>query len=205
MIGLQGANPAIFRKTLERAFNIASKGATGKPRILPNLDILAIPHNPAHTLTKQLNPMSKGGPNVRPVRSSGVVKYRGVREIFGFQDAGPYCVRVCVEAPSLVHEDRLISMVDGCQAQASSLFRHGHRFPIYRVATPVLSSVPLEETTVHFIQLVANLLREKSGLHGIYGDDGHHRFYEGGFVGHGQIFCLPTFYLHSNFIHQVLI
>ena len=116
MISSQGANPAIFRKTLERTFNIASKGATGKPRILPNSDILAIPHNPAHSLTKQLNPMPKGRRNVRPVRSLGVVKHRGVREIFGFQDAGPYRVRVFVKAPSLVHEDRLISMADGCQA-----------------------------------------------------------------------------------------
>ena len=63
--------------------------------------------------------------------------------------------------------------------------RHSHRFPIYRVATPVLSSVPPEEATVHFVQLVANILWEKSGLHGIYGDGGHHRFYEGGFARHG--------------------
>ena len=76
-------------------------------------------------------------------------------------------------------------MADGCQAQASSLFRHGHRFPIHRVAALVLSSVPLEETTVHFIQLVANLLREKSGLHGIYGDGGHHIFYKGGSARYG--------------------
>ena len=55
----------------------------------------------------------------------------------------------------MVHEDRLISMTDGCQAQAFSLFRHSHRFPIYRVAALVLSSVSLEETTVHFVQLVA--------------------------------------------------
>ena len=53
------------------------------------------------------------------------------------------------------------------------------------MAAPVLSSVPPKETTVHFIQLVANLLREKSGLHGIYGDGGHHRFYEVGSAGHG--------------------
>ena len=65
VIRSQGANSAIFRHTLERAFNTTSKGATGKPRVLPNSDILAIPHNPAHSLTKQLNPMSKGGPNVR--------------------------------------------------------------------------------------------------------------------------------------------
>ena len=156
-----------------------------KPRIFPNSDILAIPHNPAHSLRKQLNPMPKGGPNVRLVHSSGVIKHRGVREIFGFQYTGPYRVRVCVEAPSLVHKDRLISMADGCQAQASNLFRNGHRFPIYRVAAPVLSSVPSEENTVHFNQLVANLLREKSGLHGIYGDGRHRRFYEGGSAGHG--------------------
>ena len=60
--------------------------------------------------------------------------------------------------------------MDGCQAQASSLFRHSNRFPIYRVVAPVLSSIPLKETIVHFIQLVANLLWEKSGLHGIYGN-----------------------------------
>ena len=99
--------------------------------------------------------MLKGGPNVRHTRSPGVVKHRGVWEILSFQNAGPYRVRVCVQAPSLVHEDRLISMADGCQAQAFSLFRHSHRFPIYRVAAPVLSSVSLEETTVHFVQLVA--------------------------------------------------
>ena len=111
--------------------------------------------------------MPKGDPNVRPVHSPDVVKHRGVREILSFQNAGPYRVKVYVQVPSLVHEDRLISMADGCQAQASNLFRHSHRFPIYRVAAPVLSSVPPEETTVHFVQLVANLLWEKSGLHGI--------------------------------------
>ena len=129
--------------------------------------------------------MPKGGPNVRHAHSPSVVKHRGVREILSFQNAGPYCVRVCVQAPSLVHEDRLISMADGCQAQATSLFRRSHSFPIYRVVTPVLSSVPLEETATHFVQLVANLFWEKSGLHGIYGNGGHHRFYEGGSTRHG--------------------
>ena len=65
--------------------------------------------------------MPKGDPNVRPMHSPGVVKHRGVREILSFQNAGPYRVKVCVQAPSLVHEDRLISMADGCQAQASNL------------------------------------------------------------------------------------
>ena len=51
VIILQGANPAIFRKTLEWTFNITSEGATRKPRILPNSDVLAILHNPAHSLT----------------------------------------------------------------------------------------------------------------------------------------------------------
>ena len=111
--------------------------------------------------------MPKGDPNVRPMDSPGVVKHRGVREILSFQNAGPYRVKVYIQAPSLVHEDHLISMADGCQAQASNLFRHSHRFLIYRVVAPVLSSVPPEETTVHFVQLVANLLWEKSGLHGI--------------------------------------
>ena len=129
--------------------------------------------------------MPKGGPNVRPARSPGVIKHRGVREILSFQNAGPYRVKVSVQAPSLVHEDRLISMADGCQAQAFSLFRHSHRFPIYRVAAPVLYSVSLEETAAHFVQLVANLLWEKSGLHGIYRNGGHHKFYEGGSTRHG--------------------
>ena len=106
MINSQGANLAIFCKSLERTFNIASKGATRKPRILPNSNILAIPHNPAHALTKQLNPMPKGGPNVRPVRFLGVVKHRGVQKIFGFLDAVPYRVKVCVYVQSMVHEDR---------------------------------------------------------------------------------------------------
>ena len=185
VISSQGGNPTLFHQTLERTFNISSKGATGKPKILPNSDILAIPHNPAHSLTKQLNPMPKGSPNVRCVCSPSVVKHQGVREILSFQNAGPYHVKVSVQAPSLVHEDRLISMADGCQAQATSLFRHSHSFPIYRVVTPVLSSVPLEETAAHFVQLVANLLWEKSGLHGIYGNGGHHRFYEGGSTCHG--------------------
>ena len=107
---------------------------------------------------------------MRPTRSPGVVKHRGVREILSFQNAGPDRVRVCVQAPSLVHENRLISMVDGCQAQASSLFRHSYRFLIYHVAAPVLSSIPPRETTIHFVQLVANILWEKGGLHGIYGN-----------------------------------
>ena len=114
VISSQGGNPALFHQTLERTFNITSKGAMGKPKILPNSDILAIPHNPAHSLTKQLNPKPKGGPTVRPVRSPGVVKHRGVREILSFQNAGSYRVRVSVQAPSLVHEDRLISMANGC-------------------------------------------------------------------------------------------
>ena len=52
MIRSQGTNSAIFCHILERAFNITSEGATGKPRVLPNSDVLAIPHNPAHSLTK---------------------------------------------------------------------------------------------------------------------------------------------------------
>ena len=51
VISSQGANLAIFRKTLKRTFNITLKGVIGKPRILPNSDILAIPYNPAHSLT----------------------------------------------------------------------------------------------------------------------------------------------------------
>ena len=129
--------------------------------------------------------MLKGSPNVRSARSPSVIKHRGVREILSFQNAGLYRVKVSVQAPSLVHEDRLISMADGCQAQATGLFKHSHSFPIYRVVTPVFSSVPLEETAAHFVQLVANLLREKSGLHGIYGNGGHHKFYEGGSTRHG--------------------
>ena len=60
--------------------------------------------------------MPKGDPNVRPVDSPGVVKHRGVREILSFQNAGPYYVKVYIQALSLVHEDHLISMADGCQA-----------------------------------------------------------------------------------------
>ena len=185
VIRSQGANSAIFRHTLEQAFNITSKGATGKPRVLPNSNILAIPHNPAHSLTKQLNPMSKGGPNVRSTRPLGAVKHRGVREIFSFQNESPCCVGVSVQAPSLVHEDRLIFVTDGCQAQATNLFGHSHSFPTYRVASPMVSSVPPEEVAAHFVQLVAGLLRDKGGLHGIYGNGGYHRFNEGGSSRHG--------------------
>ena len=185
VIRSQGANSAIFRHTLERAFNTTSKGATGKPRVLPNSDILAIPHNPAHSLTKQLNPMSKGGPNVRSTRPPGAVKYRGVREIFSFQNASPHRVRVSVQAPGLVHEDRLISVTDGCQAQATSLFGHSQSFPTHRVAAPMVSSVPPEEAAAHFVQLVAGLLGDKGGLHGIYGNGGYHKFNEGGSSRHG--------------------
>ena len=52
MIRAQGTNSAIFRHNLERASNITSKGATGKPGVLPNSNVLAIPHNPAHTFIK---------------------------------------------------------------------------------------------------------------------------------------------------------
>ena len=52
MIRSQGTSSAIFRHMMERAFNITSEGATGKLRVLPNSDVLAIPHNPAHSLTK---------------------------------------------------------------------------------------------------------------------------------------------------------
>ena len=151
VIRLQGANSAIFRHTLERAFNTTSKGATGKPRVLPNLNILTIPHNLAHSLTKQLNPMSKGGPNVRSTCPPGAVKHWRVREIFSFQNASPYRVRVNVQAPGFVHEDRLISVTDGCQAQATSLFGHSHSFPTHRVATPMVFSVPPEEAATHFV------------------------------------------------------
>ena len=51
VIRSQGADLTIFSMTKEWTLNITPKGAPRKPRILPNLDVLAIPHNPAHSLT----------------------------------------------------------------------------------------------------------------------------------------------------------
>ena len=86
---------------------------------------------------------------------------------------GPERIRVSIQALGLVHENRMISMMDGCQTQASSLFGQSYRLPIYRVVAFMLTGVPPKEATVHFIQLVTNLLWKESGLHGIYGNRGH--------------------------------
>ena len=122
---------------------------------------------------------------MRSTRPPGAVKHRGVREIFSFQNASPYHVRVSVQALGLVHKNRLISVTDGCQAKATRLFGHCHNFPTHHVEAPIVFSVPPEEATTHFVQLVADLLRDKGGLHGIYGNGGYHRFNEGGSSCHG--------------------
>ena len=117
--------------------------------------------------------MSKGRPNVRASRTPRAFKHLGVRKVLGLQYTGPKHVRVSIQAPGLMHENRMISMPDGCQTQASRLFRQSNRLPTYRVVAFVLSRVPPKEVACHFIQLVTNLLGEEGGLHGIYGNGGH--------------------------------
>ena len=59
---------------------------------------------------------------MRALRTPGAVKDRGVRKVLGFQNTSLERVRVSIQVPSLVHENHIISMTDGCQTQASSLF-----------------------------------------------------------------------------------
>ena len=70
-------------------------------------------------------------------------------------------------APGLVHEDSFFSMSGKGYAQTSSLFGERDSLPVDSVTTPVMFGVPPEEVIAQFIYVVANLLREKRGLHGI--------------------------------------
>ena len=63
-------------------------------------------------------------------------------------------------------------MPGGGYAQTSSLFGERDGLPVDSVTTPVMFGVPPEEVIAQFIYVVANLLREKRGLHGIKRDRG---------------------------------
>ena len=78
-----------------------------------------------------------------------------------------------------MHKNHLVSVADGIQAKATRLFGHCHSFLTHRVTTPMVNSIPPEEIATHFVQLVADLLRYKGGLHGINGNGGNHRFNKG--------------------------
>ena len=52
---------------------------------------------------------------MRASHTPGIVKHRGMQEVLGLQNTGPECARVSIKAPGLVHKNRKISVMDGCQ------------------------------------------------------------------------------------------
>ena len=95
-----------------------------------------------------------------------------MRKIFSFKDPGPERSWIGIKAPSLVHEDSLVSMVGGGYSQPSGLFGKCDCFPVNSVASPVVVGIALEEVTTQFIYVVADLWREKHSLHSVYWDRG---------------------------------
>ena len=86
-----------------------------------------------------------------------------MQKIFSFKDPGPERCWIGIEAPSLDHEDSLVSMAGGGYSQPFGLFGKCDCFRVNRVASPVVVSITLEEVIAQFIYVVADLLREKRG------------------------------------------
>ena len=105
-------------------------------------------------------------------------------KIFRFKDPFPERSRIGIEAQSLVHEDSLVSMPSGGYAQPSGLFGKRDCLPINSVASPVMVGIAPKEVTSQFIYVVADLLWEKRGLHGIDRDQGDRSLNEGGPASH---------------------
>ena len=103
---------------------------------------------------------------------SGTGKHGSMRKIFSFKDPGPERSWIGIKAPSLVHEDSLVSMVGGGYSQPSGLFGKCDCFPVNNVASPVVADIALEEVTTQFIYVVTDLWREKRSLHSVYWDRG---------------------------------
>ena len=107
-----------------------------------------------------------------------------MRKIFSFKDPGPERSWIGIKAPSLVHEDSLVSMAGGGYSQPSGLFGKCDCFPVNSVASPVVVGIALEEVTTQFIYVVADLWREKRSLHSVYWDRGDRSLDEGGLASH---------------------
>ena len=126
-------------------------------------------------------------------------------KIFRFKDPFPERSRIGIEAQSLVHEDSLVSMLSGGYAQPSNLFGKRDCLLVNSVASLMMVGVSPEEVIAQFIYMVADLLREKCGLHGVYQDKGDRRFDEGGPASHQKIPGLPSFHSLTDIIHQILV
>ena len=99
----------------------------------------------------------------------------------------------------------MVSVLGRGYAQPSSLFGKSDRYLVYHVASPMMIGISPKKVTTQFFYVVANFLREKCGLHGIYQDWGDRCFDKGGPVSHRNIFGLPSFNTLTNIIHQILI
>ena len=75
-------------------------------------------------------------------------------------------------------------MPGGGYAQPFGLSGKRDCLPINSVASPVMVGIAPKEVTSQFIYVVADLLREKRGLHGIYRDRSDKSFDEGAPASH---------------------
>ena len=64
----------------------------------------------------------------------------------------------------------MVSVLGRGYAQPSSLFGKSDRYLVYHVASPMMIGISPKKVTTQFFYVVANFLREKCGLHGIYQD-----------------------------------
>ena len=78
---------------------------------------------------------------------AGTGKHGSMQKIFCLKDPGPKRSRIGIEAPGLVHEDSLVSMVGGGYFQPPRLFGKCGRFPINNVASSMVVGITLEEMT----------------------------------------------------------
>ena len=114
----------------------------------------------------------------------GTGKHGSMQKIFSLKDSGPERSWIGIEASGLVHEDSLVSMAGGGYFQPSGLFGNRDYFPVNSVVSSVVVGIALEEVTAQCIYVVADLLWEKRGLHGVYWDRGDRSLDEGGPTSH---------------------
>ena len=99
----------------------------------------------------------------------------------------------------------MVSMASEGYSQPTNFLGNSDRSPVNCVTTPVMISIPPEEITAQFVDVMTNFLREKHGLHCIGRDRGDRSFDKGGPASHRKIFGLTSFNSRTNIIHQILI
>ena len=73
------------------------------------------------------------------------------------------------------------------------------------MTSPTVGSISPKGLTTQFVNMMADLLGEYSGLHGVNRDRSDQSFDEGGPASHRKILGLPSFNALADIVHQMLI